>query len=112
MNVRATMRAWFAAVAVAAACLPALPVLAEDSTLSTELSGIQQAWDQANYRSANAEDKQRRLEELATRSEALARRYPSQAEPLVWHVPWIKEFALNVIRRLALDLLMPFDTSD
>jgi tetratricopeptide (TPR) repeat protein len=79
-----TLRNWFGALAVAAALLPALPALAAEPAFSAELSGIQQAWDQANYQSANAEEKQRRLEALSVRSEALARQYPRSAEPLVW----------------------------
>lgn len=77
-------RSWFGSLAVAMALLPALPALAQDAALSAELADIQQAWDQANYRSASSADKQQQLEALSTRSEALAHRYPRRAEPLVW----------------------------
>jgi tetratricopeptide (TPR) repeat protein len=45
---------------------------------------IQQSWDRATYQSANAAEKQRQLEELSARSEALVHKYPRRAEPLVW----------------------------
>jgi tetratricopeptide (TPR) repeat protein len=84
MNTRSTPRDWFRALALAVALLPALPALAQDEPLAAEISDIQQAWDRANYQSASAEEKQRQLEALSTRSEALARKYPRRAEPLVW----------------------------
>jgi tetratricopeptide (TPR) repeat protein len=78
------LRSWFGALAMAFALLPALPVFAQDATLSAELSDIQSSWDQANYRSGSPADKEHRLEALSTRSEALVRRYPQRAEPLIW----------------------------
>jgi tetratricopeptide (TPR) repeat protein len=85
MKLKTTLRSWFESLACAVAFLPiALPVLAQDAPFTAELAHIQQSWDQANYRSANAEDKQRQLEALSVRSEALARKYPRRAEPLVW----------------------------
>jgi tetratricopeptide (TPR) repeat protein len=84
MNISSSLRAWFGTLAFAVALLPALPALAQDDSWSAELSGIQQSWDQANYQAADAADKQRRLEALSLRSEALARKYPQRAEPLVW----------------------------
>jgi tetratricopeptide (TPR) repeat protein len=85
MNVKTKLRSWFESLAFAAAFLPvALPAIAQDAPFSTELTDIQQSWDQANYQSASAEQKQRQLEVLSERSEALARKYPRRAEPLVW----------------------------
>jgi tetratricopeptide (TPR) repeat protein len=85
MNIKTTSRNWFESLAIAIAFLPfALPAFAQDAPFTTELSDIQQGWDQANYQSANAEEKQRQLEALSARSEALARKYPRSAEPLVW----------------------------
>lgn len=84
MNISSSLRAWFGTLAFAVALLPALPALAQDDSWSSELSGIQQSWDQANYQAADAADKQRQLEALSLRSEALARKYPQRAEPLVW----------------------------
>jgi tetratricopeptide (TPR) repeat protein len=85
MNTRSSLRDFFGSLAFAVALLPAaLPALAEEAPFSGELAGIQQAWDQANYQSADARDKERQLEALSARSEALARQYPQRAEPLVW----------------------------
>jgi tetratricopeptide (TPR) repeat protein len=85
MNTRSSLRDFFCSLAFAVALLPAaLPALAEEAPFSGELAGIQQAWDQANYQSADARDKERQLEALSARSEALARQYPQRAEPLVW----------------------------
>jgi tetratricopeptide (TPR) repeat protein len=64
--------------------VPTLPAFAQEAPLDAELSQIQQGWDQANYRAASDEDKKRQLEALSLRSEALARKYPRRAEPLVW----------------------------
>ena len=85
MNIKTSPRKWFESIAFAVAFLPiALPAFAQDDSLTTELSDIQQSWDQANYQSANAEEKKRQLEALSARSEALVRKYPRRAEPLVW----------------------------
>ena len=85
MNIKTSLRKWFESMAFAVALLPvALPAVAQDASLTAELSDIQQSWDQANYQSANAEEKKRQLEALSARSEALARKYPRRAEPLVW----------------------------
>jgi tetratricopeptide (TPR) repeat protein len=85
MNFRYAFRNWLESLAVAIALLPAaLPALAQDASFTQELAGIQQGWDQANYRSANAAEKERQLEALSARSEAFARLYPQRAEPLVW----------------------------
>ena len=79
------MSKWFESMAFAVAFLPiTLPAFAQDDSLITELSHIQQSWDQANYQSANAEEKKHQLEALSARSEALVRKYPRRAEPLVW----------------------------
>lgn len=84
MNIKSSLRNWFGTLAIAVALLPALPALAQDAPLSAELSNIQQAWDHANYQSANTDDKKRELEALSARSEELVRKYPQRAEPLVW----------------------------
>ena len=85
MKPKTTLRNWLESLAVAVAFLPlALPAIAQDAPFATELTDIQQSWDQANYQSANAEEKQRQLEALYARSEALVRKYPRRAEPLVW----------------------------
>lgn len=85
MNIKTSPRSWFESLAFAVAFLPlALPAFAQDAPFTAELADIQQSWDQANYQSANAADKERQLEALSTRSEALARKYPRTAEPLVW----------------------------
>jgi tetratricopeptide (TPR) repeat protein len=85
MNTRTSKRNWLESLAFALALLPfALPALANDESFSRELTDIQQGWDQANYQSANTDDKRQRLETLTARSEALARKYPRRAEPLVW----------------------------
>lgn len=85
MNTKTTLRSWLESLAFAVAFLPvAIPAFAEDAPFATELVGIQQSWDEANYQSANAEEKQRRLEALSVRSEELVRKYPRHAEPLVW----------------------------
>lgn len=85
MNTKTTLRSWLESLAFAVAFLPvAIPAFAEDAPFATELVGIQQSWDEANYQSANAEEKQRRLEALSARSEELVRKYPRHAEPLVW----------------------------
>lgn len=84
MNTR-KLRHWFESLPIAFALLPfALPAIAQDAALTTELSEIQRGWDQANYQPANAADKLRQLEALSARSEALAHKYPLRAEPLVW----------------------------
>jgi len=85
MNIKTSLRKWIESMAFAVAFLPiALPAFAQDDSLITELSHIQQSWDQANYQSANAEEKRRQLEALSARSESLVRKYPRRAEPLVW----------------------------
>jgi tetratricopeptide (TPR) repeat protein len=84
MNIKSSLRNWFGSLAFAMALLPPLPVLAQEDSLASEIAAIQQGWDQANYQSANATEKQRQLEALSVRSEALARKYPRRAEPLVW----------------------------
>jgi tetratricopeptide (TPR) repeat protein len=85
MNTKTSLRNWFEAVAIAVAFLPiAIPAFAQDAPLTTELLDIQQGWEQATYQSASAADKQRQLEALSARSEALAHKYPRRAEPLVW----------------------------
>jgi tetratricopeptide (TPR) repeat protein len=85
MNIKSTLRNWCESLAFAMALLPAaLPAFAQDAAFTAELADIQQSWDQANYRSANAEDRKRQLESLSARSEALVRKYPRRAEPLVW----------------------------
>lgn len=85
MNTRTTLRNWLESLAFAVAFLPvAMPAFAEEAPFATELADIQQSWDQANYQSANAEEKQRKLEALSARSEELVRKYPRRAEPLVW----------------------------
>jgi tetratricopeptide (TPR) repeat protein len=85
MNIKTSLRSWFESFAFAVAFLPiALPAVAQDVPFTSELTDIQQGWDQANYQSANAADKERQLESLSARSEALARKYPRAAEPLVW----------------------------
>jgi tetratricopeptide (TPR) repeat protein len=85
MSIKTSLRNWFESFAFALAFLPvALPAMAEEAPFTTELSAIQQSWDQANYQAANAAEKERQLEALSARSEALARKYPQYAEPLVW----------------------------
>ena len=85
MNIKSTLRNWCESLAFAIAFLPfALPAVAQDAPFITELNDIQQSWDRANYQSANAEDRKRQLETLTARSEALVRKYPRRAEPLVW----------------------------
>jgi tetratricopeptide (TPR) repeat protein len=85
MNPKTILRNWFESLAFAVAFLPiAFPAFAQDASFNTELADIQQSWEQANYQSGNAADKQRQLEGLSARSEAFARRYPRRAEPLVW----------------------------
>ena len=85
MNIKTSLRNWLASLAFAVASMPiAFPAFAQEASFTTELSDIQQSWDQANYQSANAAEKQRQLEALSVRSEALARKYPAHAEPLVW----------------------------
>lgn len=85
MSTKSTLRNWFESLAFAAAFLPfALPTFAQDAPFATELNDIQQSWDEANYQSANAEEKKRQLEALTARSEALVQKYPRRAEPLVW----------------------------
>jgi tetratricopeptide (TPR) repeat protein len=85
MNTKTSLRSWFESLALAVAFLPiALPAVAQDAPFTADLADIQQSWDQANYQSANAEEKQRQLEALSARSEALVRKYPRRAEPLVW----------------------------
>lgn len=84
MDIKTSLRHWTGSLAFAIALLPALPVLAQDAPFNPELSAIQQSWDQANYQAADAADRERRLETLSARSEALARKYPRSAEPLVW----------------------------
>ena len=82
---KTSLRKAIQSLAFACAFLPlALPAFAEDAPFAAELTEIQQSWDLANYQSASAEEKQRQLEALSARSEALVRKYPRRAEPLVW----------------------------
>lgn len=85
MNTKTALRNWFESLVFAMALVPvAIPAFAQDSPFSVELTNIQQGWEQANYQSANAAEKQRQLEALSARSAALANKYPRRAEPLVW----------------------------
>jgi tetratricopeptide (TPR) repeat protein len=85
MNIKSSLRKWFESLAFAVALLPlALPAIAEDAPFTAELTRIQQSWEQANYQTANAEEKRNQLEALTARSESFARKYPQRAEPLVW----------------------------
>src|SRR5688500_144773 len=68
----------------ALALMVAAPWVAAQPQLDTELQAIQQAWAEANYRSANEEAKLKALDALATQAAALSRRYPQRAEALVW----------------------------
>ncbi len=83
MNIKTSLRNWLGSLAFAVALMPALPAFAQDA-LMTELADIQHGWDRASYQIPDSKDKQRQLESLSTRSEALARKYPGRAEPLVW----------------------------
>ena len=50
MNTKTTLRSWLESLAFAVAFLPvAIPAFAEDAPFATELVGIQQSWDEANY---------------------------------------------------------------
>lgn len=85
MNIKSSRRSWLESLALAVALLPvALPALAQDAAFTTELTAIQQDWEQANYQSANEAEKRRQLEALSARSEAFARNHPQRAEALVW----------------------------
>lgn len=85
MNIKTMLRQWFETLAVAVALLPVgLPAMAQEASLESELTAIQQGWDRASYQAANADDKLHQLEALSARSAALTRRYPHRAEPLVW----------------------------
>jgi tetratricopeptide (TPR) repeat protein len=84
MNIKTSLHNWLGSLAFAFAVLPALPAIAQDASFTAELAGIQQDWDKANYQAASPADKERQLEALSARSETLARKYPRQAEPLVW----------------------------
>jgi len=84
MNIKTSLHSWLESLAFAVVFLPAIPAVAEDAPFTTELSELQQDWDRANYQAANAVDKEHQLEVLSARSEALARKYPRNAEPLVW----------------------------
>jgi tetratricopeptide (TPR) repeat protein len=85
MNIKSTLRNWLESLAFAVALLPAaLPAFAQEASITAELAEIQQGWDRATYQAANADDKVRQYEALSARSEALARKYPQRAEPLVW----------------------------
>jgi tetratricopeptide (TPR) repeat protein len=84
MSIKTSRCSWLESLAFAVAILPALPAFASEAPFSAELASIQQSWDQASYRSASAADKETQLAALSTRSEALARKYPGSAEPLVW----------------------------
>ena len=63
------MRNWFESMAFAVAFLPCAPGLRAGCLIHHGAIDIQQTWDQANYQSANAGDKQRQLEALSARSE-------------------------------------------
>jgi tetratricopeptide (TPR) repeat protein len=85
MNIRKSLGQWLDSLALAVVLLPFAPLsIAQDGSLGAELSAIQQGWDRANYQAADAEDRKRQLEALSASSEALARKYPQRAEPLVW----------------------------
>lgn len=93
MNIKTSSRRWLSSLAFAIALLPALPAAAQEDPLAAELAQIQQGWDQANYQAASPADKVRRLEALSARSEALARKHPGRAEPLVWEGIVLSTFA-------------------
>ncbi len=77
-------RAFCVTVAGAVGLILASPWVAAESAFDTDLAAFQNAWAEANYRSANAETKLRALEALSTQAAALSRRYPDRAEALVW----------------------------
>jgi tetratricopeptide (TPR) repeat protein len=84
MNIKSILHDWLSTLALSVTLLCALPAFAEDASLAADISSLQQGWDQANYRSASAAEKQQQLETLSARSEALTHKYPQRAEPLVW----------------------------
>jgi tetratricopeptide (TPR) repeat protein len=49
-----------------------------------ELAEVQRAWAVANYNTPDAQQRAQAFETLSQRAAALAARYPSRAEPLVW----------------------------
>lgn len=73
-----------ALAALAASAVLTAPGSASPADFDTELQAIQQAWAEANYRSANDDEKRKSLEALAAQAAAFSQRHPGRAEPLVW----------------------------
>lgn len=85
MKIKSSLRSWIESLAVVVTFMPlALPAVAQDESLYMGLHEIQSGWEQANYLTSDGAEKQRLLEDLGTRSELLARKFPGRAEPLVW----------------------------
>jgi tetratricopeptide (TPR) repeat protein len=66
-----------------AALFAALPAHA-DSALDQAMLDIQHQWEHINYELPDGA-KAEAYEQLEKQEEALARQYPNQAEPLIWH---------------------------
>ena len=69
---------------VLAAALLAFGVLAQASTLDSDLADVQAAWAHANYETAAGTPQVAAFEALSKRADAFVKAYPGRAEPLIW----------------------------
>ena len=73
------------------------PLALATQQLDEAILGLRQAWDQANY-ALQGGQKEKALEAVAARADALVQQWPGRAEPLVW-------------KGIALASAIPFHTS-
>lgn len=69
---------------VAALCLAGAPALAADAAFDARIDGLARSWAHVNYEVHDKSAQAAEAAKLAAEADALAKQYPSRAEPLVW----------------------------
>ena len=69
---------------VAAAALTATPALAADPAFDARIDGLARTWAHVNYEVSDKSAQAAEAAKLAAEADAMAKQYPSHAEPLVW----------------------------
>jgi len=90
-------------IAAAALLTFAAPALA-DGSMSQEVKAVNDSWAHIAYEVHGSSSQTRALDQLAQQAAALVRRYPNQAEPLVWQGIVVSEQAnrANILHKLSL----------
>ena len=96
---------WKTPYALAAAALLALAVPAQAAgTMSQEIKALNDAWAHIAYEMKGSSTQTKALDQLAEQAAALVRKYPGQAEPLLWEGIVTSEQAnrANIFHKLGL----------